>query len=418
MRMNDLDGGSVGARVVTLDSEESVRAELRAMRVSRSGVDIMSPKGVFRAVRLHEVPLRAALVIKQEMLAKGGEAALPYAAAGLGEERCDMLLVGTLRQFSRLTETLKLQPFGLPAIAREIDATLAAFDGTPEPMCIGGRTFRFGERTYVMGILNVTPDSFSDGGHHLSCDDALRHAEAMMESGADIIDVGGESTRPGAAPVSEEEECARVLPVVRLLATRSNAVISIDTYRANVARKCLDLGAHTINDITALRGEGDMAAVASQYGAPVILMHMLGRPTDMQVNPTYDEVVHEVCEFLRRRLAYACERGVSVCNTIVDPGIGFGKTPQHNLEMMRRLRELKSLGRPILVGTSRKSTIGRVLGRPAHDRAWGTAATVALAIASGADIVRVHDVAEMAMVARMTDAITRGWRGEEDGNAG
>jgi len=150
----------------------------------------------------------------------------------------------------------------------------------------------------------------------------------------------------------------------------------------------------------------------------VVLMHMLGRPADMQANPTYEDVVHEVCEFLRQRVAYAREHGVSVCNTIVDPGIGFGKTPQHNLEIMRRLRELRSLGRPILAGTSRKSTIGRVLGRPADDRAWGTAATVALAIASGADIVRVHDVAEMAMVARMTDAITRGWRGEEDGNAG
>jgi dihydropteroate synthase len=416
--MDDGDGGSVGARVVVLDSEDAVRAELGAMGVSRAGTDIMTPKDVFRAVRLYEVPLRAALMMKQEMLAKGGEAALPYAAAGLCGERCDVLLTGTIRQFGRLTETLRLQPFGLPGIAREIDAALAAFDGTPEPMCIGGRTFRFGERTYVMGILNVTPDSFSDGGQHLSVDDALRHAEAMLEAGADIIDIGGESTRPGAAPVSEEDECARVLPVVRLLASHSNAIISIDTYRASVARQCLDLGAHIINDITALRGDGDMASVASQYGAPVVLMHMLGSPTDMQVNPTYDEVVHEVCEFLRQRVAHACERGVSICNTIIDPGIGFGKTPQHNLEIMGRLRELKSLGRPILVGTSRKSTIGRVLGRPVQDRVWGTAATVALAIASGADIVRVHDVAEMAMVARMTDAVTRGWRGEEDGNAG
>ena len=418
MRMDDGDGGSVGARVVVLDSEGSVRAELGAMGVSRAGIDIMTPKSVFRAVRLYEVPLRAALMMKQEMLAKGGEAALPYAAAGLGEERCDVLLAGTLRQFRRLTETLRRQPFGLPEIARDIDAALAAFDSAPEPMCIGGRTFRFGERTYVMGVLNVTPDSFSDGGQHLCCDDALRHAEAMLEAGVDIIDIGGESTRPGAAPVSEEEECARVLPVVRLLANHSSAIISIDTYKASVARRCLDFGAHIINDITALGGEGDMASVASQYGAPVVLMHMLGRPADMQANPTYEDVVHEVCEFLRQRVAYAREHGVSVCNTIVDPGIGFGKTPQHNLEIMRRLRELRSLGRPILAGTSRKSTIGRVLGRPAHGRAWGTAATVALAIASGADIVRVHDVAEMAEVARMTDAITRGWRGEEDGNAG
>ncbi len=412
------DAGSTGARVMVLDSEDAMRAQLRSMGVSRAGTDIMAPKGVFRAVRLHEAPIRAALIIKQEMLAKGGEAALPYAAAGLCEERSDVLLTGTLRQFGRLTETLRLQPFGLPGIAREIDAALAAFDGKPEPMCVGERTFRFGERTYVMGILNATPDSFSNGGEHLSPDAALKHAEAMLEAGADIIDIGGESTRPGAGAVSEEEELARVLPIVRLVAGHTNAIISIDTYRASVAQRCLDLGAHIINDITALRGEGDMASVALQYGAPVVLMHMIGRPTDMQANPTYDEVVHDVSEFLRERVAYACERGIGLCNTIVDPGIGFGKTPQHNLEIMRRLREFKSLGRPILVGTSRKSTIGRVLGRPVHDRVWGTAATVALAISSGADVVRVHDVGEMAMVARMTDAVIRGWRGEEDGNAG
>ncbi len=408
----------VGARVVVLDSEDAVRAEMRAMEVSQAGAGIMAPKGVFRAVRLYDVPLKAALVVKQEMLAKGGEAALPYAAAGLCEERCDVLLLGTLEEFGRLTETLRLQPFGLPAIAGQIDEALSAFGGRPEPMCVGGRTFRFGERTYIMGILNVTPDSFSDGGEHSSPGDALGHAEAMLEAGADIIDIGGESTRPASTAVSEEEELARVLPAVRLIAGHTNAIISIDTYRSSVAQRCLDLGAHIINDIAAFRGEGDMASVAAQYGAPVVLMHMLGHPADMQTNPAYEDVVHEVCEFLRQRVEYARERGVSACNTIVDPGIGFGKTPQHNLELMRRLRELTSLGRPILVGTSRKSTIGRVLGRPVHDRVWGTAATVALAISRGADIVRVHDVGEMAMVARMTDAVIRGWRGEEDGNAG
>ncbi len=411
------DPGGTGARVMVLNSEDDLRAHLRSMGVSRAGTDIMAPKGVFRAVSVHDAPLKAALIIKQEMLAKGGEAALPYAASGLACERCDVLLLGTLRQFGRVTETLRLQPFGLPEIASEIDAALAAFDGNPEPIRVGQRTLRFGERTYIMGILNVTPDSFSDGGKHPSPDDALKHAEAMLEAGADIIDIGGESTRPGAGAVSEEEELARLLPIVRLVANHTNAIISIDTYRATVAQRCLDLGAHIINDITALSGEGDMASVAAQYGAPVVLMHMLRRPADMQVDPTYDEVVQDVCEFLRERVAYACERGIEPCNTIVDPGIGFGKTPQHNLEIMRRLSEFKSLGRPILVGTSRKSTIGRVLGRPVHDRAWGTAATVALAISSGADVVRVHDVREMAMVARMTDAVIRGWRGEEDGNA-
>ncbi|MDD4336101.1 MAG: dihydropteroate synthase [Firmicutes bacterium] len=404
------------ARVAMLPCKKDVDSELLRMGVSQAGIDIMSPKGVFRTVALRDVPIKAALIIKQEMLAKGGEAALPYSAAGLSMESCDLLLMGTLRQYERVVATLLLQPFGLPAIAKQIECALANYDKGPESMSFGGRTFLCGERTYIMGILNVTPDSFSDGGEHDTADSAFRHAMAMLEAGADIIDIGGESTRPGADPLPVDEELQRVLPIVKRLASQTDAVISIDTYKAEVAERCLDFGAHIINDVSALRGDGDMASVISRYNAPVVLMHSKGRPTHMQADPTYECVVREVYDFLAERMAYACERGISPCNIILDPGIGFGKTPQHNLEIMRRLAEFKSLGRPILMGTSRKSTIGKVLRKPVGDRVWGTAATVAMAIAAGADIVRVHDVAEMAMVARMTDAIIRGWRGEEEGH--
>lgn len=404
------------ARVAVLTCKKDVESELLRMGVSRAGTDIMSSKGVFRTVVVRDVPIKAALIIKQEMLAKGGEAALPYSAAGLSMESCDLLLMGTLRQYERVLVNLRLQPFGLPAIARQIECALANYDQCPESISFRGRTFLCGERTYIMGILNVTPDSFSDGGEHDTADSAFRHAMDMLEAGADIIDIGGESTRPGADPLPVDEELQRVLPIVERLASQTDAVISIDTYKAEVAERCLDFGAHIINDVSALRGDGDMASVISRYNAPVVLMHSKGRPTHMQADPTYECVVGEVYGFLAERMAYACERGISPCNIILDPGIGFGKTPQHNLEIMRRLAEFKSLGRPILMGTSRKSTIGKVLQKPVQDRIWGTAATVAMAIAAGADIVRVHDVAEMAMVARMTDAIIRGWRGEEDGH--
>jgi dihydropteroate synthase len=403
-------------RVAVLPCKEDVEAELLKMGASPAGIEIMAEKGVFRTVILRNVPIKAALIIKQEMLAKGGEAALPHSAIGLCADSCDILLMGTLRQYERVIHTLALQPFGLLGIAREIQCALASYDGRPESICIGGRTFLCGERTYIMGILNVTPDSFSDGGAYTTADSAFEHAMEMLEAGADIIDIGGESTKPGVDPLPLGEELERVLPIVKRLASQTDAVISIDTYKAEVAERCLDLGAHIINDVSALRGEGDMASVVSRYNAPVVLMHSKGRPTHMQADPTYECVVREVYSFLAERMEYACERGVSPCNIILDPGIGFGKTPQHNLELMRRLAEFKSLGRPILVGTSRKSTIGKVLHKPVSDRVWGTAATVATAIMSGADIVRVHDVREMAMVAQMTDAICRGWRGEEDGH--
>lgn len=265
-----------------------------------------------------------------------------------------------------------------------------------------------GRRTLIMGILNVTPDSFSDGGLFAEVEKAVEHAKNMVAEGADIIDVGGESSRPGADTVSVEVEKARVLPVIERLAGTVEVPISIDTYKSSVARDALNMGACMVNDITALRGDPDMASVVAEAGVPVVLMHMKGTPRDMQLDPHYDSLISEITSFLSIRIQAAMDAGISQNQIIIDPGIGFGKTVAHNLEIIRRLSEFKPLGKPILIGTSRKSFIGKVLGLSTDDRLEGTAASIAVAIANGADIVRIHDVKEVARVVRMTDAIVRG----------
>jgi dihydropteroate synthase len=247
----------------------------------------------------------------------------------------------------------------------------------------------------VMGVVNVTPDSFSDGGRFLDADKAIAHGVSLVEEGAAILDVGGESTRPGATPVGEEEELRRVLPVIEALARAgTGAQISIDTAKAAVAREALRAGATLVNDVTALRGDARMVEVVAESGAELCLMHMLGEPRTMQDDPRYDDVVTDIKSFLAERLAFAVGRGVEESRIIVDPGIGFGKTVQHNLELIRRLDEIVELGPPVLIGASRKSFLGRITGREdPGDRVAATAAVNVLAYERGARVFRVHDIA-------------------------
>ena len=270
-----------------------------------------------------------------------------------------------------------------------------------------GKSLTLGNRTHVMGILNVTPDSFSDGGRYLDAQRAVAHTRLMVEEGATLVDVGGESSRPGASPVSVAEELARVLPVIRAIVDTVDVLISVDTYKAEVARQALAAGAHLVNDITALRGDTAMASVVASMEAGLILMHMKGTPRTMQQAPHYADVVSEVRASLAASVQTAEEQGVSAERIIIDPGIGFGKTSEHNLELLKRLSEFRSLNKPLLIGTSRKSFIGNVLGLPTSERVEGTAATVCWAIAQGADIVRVHDVKANVRAALMTDALYR-----------
>jgi len=250
-------------------------------------------------------------------------------------------------------------------------------------------------RVLIMGILNVTPDSFSDGGRFLSPDAAVKRALIMEKEGADIIDVGGESSRPGAEPVPVEEELRRVIPVLERLRGKLRIPISIDTTKAEVAEAALRAGASIVNDISALRFDPAMASVVAEFGAGLVLMHMLGTPKTMQQDPHYEDVVREVREFLAERALYAQSQGIPREAIAVDPGIGFGKTVEHNLELLRRLPELVELGFPVLVGPSRKSFIGAILGLGVEERLEGTLAACAVAVVRGADILRVHDVREV-----------------------
>jgi dihydropteroate synthase len=256
-----------------------------------------------------------------------------------------------------------------------------------------------------MGILNVTPDSFYDGGRYDTLDKALQRAEEMAEEGADIIDIGGESTRPGSHPVEEEEELRRVIPVVKEISKRLDVLISVDTTKASVAEAALEEGAHIINDISGLKFEPAVARAVARYEAGIVLGHTPARPATMQYMAHYNSLIGDVMGSLNRSIELACEAGVDPDKIIVDPCIGFGKTPEQNITILRRLGEFHALGKPILVGTSRKSFISRVLGTVDEGRLEGTAATVALSIAGGASIVRVHDVLFMSRVARMADAI-------------
>jgi dihydropteroate synthase len=244
----------------------------------------------------------------------------------------------------------------------------------------------------VMGIVNVTPDSFSDGGLYIDARAAIAHGLALESEGASILDVGGESTRPGAAPVSTEDELRRVVPVIEgLLAAGTRARISVDTSKARVASAALAAGATLVNDVTALRGDPAMVDVVASHDVECVLMHMLGEPRTMQQDPRYDEVVGEVKAFLEQRIAFAVDHGVAEQRILVDPGIGFGKTDAHNLELLARLDELAGLGRPIVIGTSRKSFLGRITGRPVDNRLAATVATNVLAYERGARVFRVHD---------------------------
>lgn len=270
------------------------------------------------------------------------------------------------------------------------------------------RSLEITSRALVLGIVNVTPDSFSDGGRHSQNEAAIAHGLALVEDGADMLDIGGESTRPGATPVDAAEELRRVVPVVETLCKKTAVPISVDTSKAEVARACLDVGASIINDVTALAGDPGMLEVARSSGTGVILMHMQGTPATMQIAPHYGDVVHDIRDYLQQRLQEVTAQGLKREAIAIDPGIGFGKTHAHNLELLARLEEFQSLGRPLCLGASRKGFLGKITGRPLEERLAGNLAVVAHALVHGAaQIVRVHDVAATRDVVLMLEALAQ-----------
>jgi dihydropteroate synthase len=317
-------------------------------------------------------------------------------------------LTGAPRELRQLAPLLAADPRIPGRISRRLDSLLDNYLRSDYKIECRGSVLDLGSRTYVMGILNVTPDSFSDGGRFINAENALVHAREMTAAGADCIDIGGESTRPGSDPLPETEELRRVIPLIERLSTELAIPISVDTYKSTVAKKALEAGASIVNDISGLRFSPDMAQVVADHDASVVIMHIKGTPRNMQQNPMYDDVVGEVLSYLAEGIEIALRAGVHREKIIIDPGIGFGKTLEHNLTLIERLDEFRALGRPIMLGTSRKKFIGTVLtvSAPA-DRVSGTAATIALGIGRGASLVRVHDVAPMVQVARMTDAVLK-----------
>ena len=274
-------------------------------------------------------------------------------------------------------------------------------------MIIKSKFFNFKEKTYTMGILNLTPDSFSDGGNFTNIDKAIKRAKLMVEEGADIIDVGAESTRPGATYIEEKEELRRLLPIVKKLVEEIDVPISIDTYKAKVAEECLKLGAHIINDIKGLKDDPKMAEVIAKYKVPIIIMHIQGTPKTMQNNPKYGDLIEDIIDSLEESIEIAIRCGISKDNIILDPGIGFGKTFNNNLEIIDKLKKIEKIGYPILVGASRKGFIGEILNRPPLERLEGNLAVAAISSYNGASIIRVHEVEETVRVLKVVDMINR-----------
>ncbi|MEI8218241.1 MAG: dihydropteroate synthase [Elusimicrobiota bacterium] len=381
---------------IELQSEGDARAAVSRVGADAYSVRRMSRKAFMVPLLISEIDNRAANIIKQEILACGGEAAVSRDVAAFKQGKSHVLVMATPAQYERLLPKLAQQPFGLRDVGVSIVAELSRHASLSE------------KSPRVMGILNVTPDSFSGDGRFHDSAAVVEYAFTMIKDGADIIDVGGESSRPGARAVTAEEEQRRVVPVIQLLRKKTKKLISIDTCKPSVAQAALDAGADIINDITGLRHQnGAMALVAARAKVPLVIMHMQGTPRTMQKNPRYADVVADVYAFFEERIAFALAHGIAMKHIILDPGIGFGKTTEHNVTLLRRLNEFSSLGCPLMVGASRKAFIGAVTGvsHPA-DRVTGSVAACLWAVNHGAAIVRVHDVKETCTALKITGALS------------
>ncbi len=351
-----------------------------------------------------DVDGKTAGIIKSTIESLGGAAAAAKAPGGSDGAQSGIVISASRRALRSLAGRLEEDQPGLGSVGAEIRSCLASEAGI---MRWGARELDFRRKTYVMGILNRTPDSFYPASRRQSLRDALAAASGMIEAGADIIDVGGESSRPGSDPVPADEEAGRVVPVIREIRGQSGIMISVDTSKKEVAERALDAGADMINDITALRGSRDLARLAAGRRVPIVLMHMKGTPKTMQTNPSYANAVGEILRELSASISLALEAGISRELIIIDPGIGFGKRVQDNLAIIRDLGAFRSLNAPIMIGLSRKSFIGEVTGQPVEKRLIGTVTANTLAVLNGANIVRVHDVGDAVEMIKMIDSVRR-----------
>ena len=378
--------------------------EMGKMGVDATGIKLMTGMTLHFNLRVEGIDPRTANLLKQEMLSVGGDAALDRRGLDCSARLTHAILMGTQKQFEKLTLKLDQYPH-LQLLGQSLIQTLKNVSKTHYTIRCRKKTFKLGKQTLLMGVLNVTPDSFWDGGLYLDKEKAIAHGLRMVEEGADLIDIGGESTRPGSKPLGLEEELRRVIPVIESLSKEADVPISIDTYKSTVAQKAIEAGAEMINDISGLHYDPDLAQVAVKEDVPVILMHIRGTPETMQKDVHYESLFSEIIQYLRESIQTAESAGLDPGQIIVDPGIGFGKNVEDNLVIIKNLQEFRILGKPILLGTSRKTFIGKILNTEVTERLEGTLSSIAIGVLNGAHIIRCHDVLQAKRAITVVDAI-------------
>jgi dihydropteroate synthase len=378
--------------------------EMGKVGVDATGIKLMKGKTLHFNFKIEGIAPRTANLLKQEMLSVGGDAALDRKGLDCSIPSTSALLMGNEKQYERLTSKLDQYP-DLKPISHSLKETLKNLSRTHYTIRCHKKILKLGKETLLMGILNVTPDSFSDGGLFFNKEKAVAHGLKLVEEGAHLIDVGGESTRPGSKPLPLEEELRRVIPVIESLKREVNIPISIDTYKSTVAKRALEAGAEIINDISGLHFDPDLAHVAAREDVPIVLMHIRGTPETMQRDVHYNSLFSEIIQYLRKSIQTAESAGLDPEQIIIDPGIGFGKTMEDNLLIIKNLQEFKILGKPILLGTSRKNFIGKVLNAEVNERLEGTLSSIAIGVLNGAHIIRCHDVFQAKRAIAVADAI-------------
>ncbi len=394
-------------RVLQIRSKKEGIAEFEKVGSTAAGNKIMINKAFPLSIKIKQVNPVAANILKQEMLARDGDVITSRSILSEKRAKTDIIIQGTRKSITSLVKKIRSQQFGLGDLSGDLSGHLKKMDKAckEKDLIIADKKFEPGKEVVIMGILNVTRDSFYDGGQYYDREKALARARSLAEEGAHIIDVGGMSTRPGSLPVGKEEEMERTIPVIENISRDHDILISIDTYRPEVAAEAIKAGAHIVNDISGLGMDESMAGVIAKSNVSVVLMHIKGTPENMQDDPRYQDVIEEIYQYFEDKTKTAISSGIGPEKIILDPGIGFGKRPEHNLEIISKLREFKMLGFPILVGASRKSFIGEVLGLPVGERLEGSLSVAVWSMINGADILRVHDVKETMRAVKMAQKI-------------
>lgn len=385
------------------DKDDAV-SEFNKINATKAGIEIMSLKSVNLFLKIRGLNNKAANILKQEMLVRGGDVVLSREAIYKSDGSTDIIIFGTSKNILSLAEKIKMQPFGLKDLALDLIGHLKDKKAL-SILTISGKKYDLRKRALLMGILNITPDSFYDGGKYMAQSDIKKRAEKIVSEGADIIDVGGMSTRPFSQPVDIIEESERVIPVIKHISKNYDVLISADTYRSEVAARALENGAHIVNDISGLGFDVQMKKVVKQYQASVVIMHIKGTPADMQANPEYEDVISAIYEYFIEKTDSAIEYGINKEKLIIDAGLGFGKTIDHNFEILKHLKDFAFMGFPLMVGASRKSFTGSQFNITSEERLEASLAIASYSLLNGANIIRVHDVSQTLKAMKMIELI-------------